>query len=74
MHINSEKLASPESIEIRVLEDFDYYTEGPAVNSNGDLFFTDLVGKSIWLWSGQKATRWSSGSRPNGQAIMNINS
>jgi len=63
-------LPDPKSIRAEVLFDLDNYTEGPAVDAEGNLFFTDLAGKSILIWDGETLSRWASGDRPNGQALL----
>nr|MBI1232291.1 SMP-30/gluconolactonase/LRE family protein [Cytophagales bacterium] len=62
-------LPDPQSVEAEVVLDLDFYSEGPATDSKGRLFFTDIAGKSIRYLDGKKDHIWATGRRPNGQAI-----
>lgn len=62
-------LPDPQCVEAKVVLDLDFYSEGPATNKNGKLFFTDIVGQSIRYFDGEKNHVWAKGRRPNGQAI-----
>lgn len=65
-----EALPLPDAIRRIPVIDFDYYTEGPAVDDQGNLYFTDLAGKTIWCHCNGFLNRWATGVRPNGQCIM----
>jgi gluconolactonase len=48
-----------------------FYTEGPAADAEGNIFFTNLSGGSILkMGSGNKITEWASCDYPNGQIIL----
>lgn len=53
------------------ISDLPYYTEGPAVDSGGNVFFTTLSGGAILRISptGQAST-WAESACPNGQTIL----
>lgn len=60
-------------IEYRLekLLDLEYYTEGPAIDREGNLFFTTLTGQKILQWlPGDGGRVWADGDCPNGQVIM----
>lgn len=65
-----EELPPSDAIRRIPIVDFDFYTEGPAVDDHGYLYFTDLAGKSIWCYRNGLINRWASGVRPNGQCLM----
>ena len=65
-----EELPPADALRRIPIIDFDYYTEGPAVDDQGYLYFTDLAGKSIWCYRNGLINRWASGVRPNGQCLM----
>lgn len=51
--------------------DLPYYTEGPAIDRRGDLFFTTLSGGVIFCLSAAGERReWARSACPNGQAIL----
>ncbi len=53
-----------------VLISSDFYTEGPVMNANGELFVTNLLGKKILKYQGDgRFTEWGTCSSPNGQFI-----
>ena len=53
-----------------LLAELDFYTEGPAVDPSGNLYYTTLTGGEIQMItpSGEKRS-WAHGDCPNGQAI-----
>lgn len=52
------------------LLDVPYYTEGPAVDADGNFFFTTLVGNGVYKIDAEGAAGvWAEGICPNGQAI-----
>ena len=63
-------LPEPYSIQSEVVLDLDFYTEGPVVDREGNLFFTDLAGQRIWRWKDNICEVWANGTRPNGQVIL----
>jgi len=63
-------LRDPASCQAKVILDLDYYTEGPVLDSNGNLFFTDLTGGRIWLYKDEELNVWAEGNKPNGQTIL----
>ena len=63
-------LRDPARCKAKVLLDLDYYTEGPVMDSNGNLFFTDLVGGRIWQFKNNELGVWAEAKQPNGQAIL----
>ena len=63
-------LRDPDSCQAQVVLDLDYYTEGPVMDENGSLFFTDLVGGRIWQYQDKELKVWAKGNQPNGQAIL----
>lgn len=65
-----EELPPADALRRIPVIDFDFYTEGPAVDDQGYLYFTDLAGKSIWCYRNGLINRWASGVRPNGQCLM----
>ncbi len=53
------------------LLDLEYYAEGPAIDRQGNLFFTTLTGHKILQWlPGGGSETWAEGDCPNGQVIM----
>ncbi len=64
------QLRDPRLVEVQILLDLPHYTEGPARDKNGSLFFTDLAGHAIWILDGDLTKKWASGKRPNGQIIL----
>ncbi len=51
--------------------DLDFYTEGPALDKEGNLYFTTLTGGTILKYDIQRRlTRWSDLKCPNGQRIL----
>ncbi len=64
------KLPDPASVLRVPIIEFDCYTEGPAVDDQGYLYFTDLAGKTIWCYRNGFLNRWATGVRPNGQCLM----
>ena len=64
------RLRNPEAVEAQILCDLKYFTEGPAIDQNTTLFFTDLLGHQIWCLINQRAEKWVTSSRPNGQRIL----
>lgn len=55
----------------RKLLDLPYYTEGPAMGANGDLFFTTLSGRGIGKFDKEgNYSKWAEGPCPNGQIIL----
>jgi gluconolactonase len=54
-----------------VLVKLPWYTEGPAVDSRGNIFFTTLKGKVIFkIDSKGKLSEWVAANCPNGQLIL----
>lgn len=71
MHESSDLvLKDPASCQAEVMLELDYYTEGPAMDTNGNLFFTDLTGGRIWFYKDGELNVWAEGNQPNGQAIL----
>lgn len=62
-------MPDPRHVKAEILLDLAYYCEGPAVDRDGRLFFTDLAGQSIQYYEEGKGVTWSRGRKPNGQAI-----
>lgn len=62
-------MPDPQHVKAEMLLDLPYYCEGPAVDREGRLFFTDLAGQSIQYYEEGKSIIWSKGRKPNGQAI-----
>lgn len=53
------------------LSDYPFYTEGPVMDAEGNLFFTDLVGGSVQKVSNDKKKAvWATMDCPNGQVIL----
>lgn len=53
------------------IADLPFYTEGPAINSNGDLFCTTLTGGSILKINNRNGiSEWARSACPNGQIIL----
>ncbi len=66
--MNSDLTAIP---NLQKLIDLPYYTEGPAIDSNGDIFFTTLTGKLVYrLDQNNVLSEWASCVCPNGQVIL----
>lgn len=63
-------LPDPNHIIAEKVLDHKFYTEGPAIDSEGRLYFTDLAGRHIQYLQQQQASAWARGLRPNGQAIL----
>lgn len=63
-------LPDPNSVQAEVLLELDFYAEGPVVDTDGNLFFTDLAGQRIWRWKDNVGEVWAKGIRPNGQVIL----
>lgn len=63
-------LPNPDLVKATVIMDLDFYSEGPVVDKEGHLFFTDLAGHSIWQLKNNIANVWAKGVRPNGQVIL----
>lgn len=55
---------------VEKLLDLPYYTEGPAVDPDGNLFFTTLSGKKIMMLQPGVLRIWALGTCPNGQVIL----
>ena len=70
MRSDNYNLPGAEEVIPQVIMELDYYTEGPVVDEEGHLFFTDLAGQNIWLFKDGTAKIWAKGVRPNGQALM----
>jgi gluconolactonase len=68
----SAKYALPDPTDVlpEVLLELPHYTEGPVIDANGNLFFTDLAGHNIWQWKDHVAKIWANGTRPNGQDLL----
>lgn len=57
--------------KVERLADLPHYTEGPAIDSRGELFFTTLSGGVIFrLSAGGGMSEWSRSACPNGQTIL----
>lgn len=53
------------------IADLPYYTEGPAVDKQGNIFFTTLTGGTICRIDGRgKMKQWAVSDCPNGQVIL----
>ena len=63
-------LPDPVGVLPEILLDLEYYTEGPVIDHQGNLFFTDLAGHHIWKWKNQAGKIWATGARPNGQGLL----
>ncbi|MBK8505991.1 MAG: SMP-30/gluconolactonase/LRE family protein [Saprospiraceae bacterium] len=63
-------LPDPANVLPEILLELEHYTEGPVIDQQGNLFFTDLAGHHIWQWKDQIAKIWATGVRPNGQDIL----
>ncbi len=63
-------LPDPETTRPELMLELNHYTEGPAVDLQGSLYFTDLAGKGIRRFQGGRSLLWGKGERPNGQAIL----
>jgi gluconolactonase len=56
---------------LRTLVDSEYYTEGPAIDSEGNIYYTTLTGGRIMkLGASGEPTLWAETPRPNGQRIL----
>lgn len=56
--------------EIKKLAELDFYTEGPAVGTDGAFYFTTLSGRTVFrIGTDGKTEPWAEGACPNGQAI-----
>ncbi len=56
--------------DITILTDF--YTEGPVIDSNGNIYVTNLLGKEILKYDGDNEfSVWATCTSPNGQFISN---
>lgn len=56
---------------VEKLADLPYYTEGPAVNTEGILFFTSLGGSIIYSFARKTGLQqWGHAKCPNGQVIL----
>lgn len=62
-------LPDPLQVKAEKMLDLHFYTEGPAIDADGRLFFTDIAGQHIKYYEDGKEFNWSKGKRPNGQAI-----
>lgn len=69
MNLKTSDLPDPQRVIAKVVLDLDFYSEGPAADKYGKLFFTDIAGQSIRYFEGAKDHIWAKGRRPNGQAI-----
>ncbi len=50
--------------------DAPYYTEGPAVDNDGNVYYTTLTGGYIGKWEvGKGSMEWAKGECPNGQIL-----
>lgn len=59
-----------ERYTIEKILDLPFYTEGPAVDSEGNIYFTMLTGGEVGRWSREAGfTVWAKGDCPNGQLI-----
>ena len=65
-----DDLLDPAVAEFDVLQECRFYTEGPAVDEYGNVYYTDLAGAHIWRHNNGLSERWSRGLRPNGQRIL----
>ncbi|WP_161993874.1 M81 family metallopeptidase [Cyclobacterium xiamenense] len=63
-------LPEPAQVKPELLHNWEYYTEGPVVGSEGSVYFTDLLGKHILKYEKGSVSHWADGNRPNGQAIL----
>jgi gluconolactonase len=68
-NLNPSLLPDPLRVKAEIILDMQYYCEGPAIDMDGRLFFTDIAGQSIKYFKDGKDFIWSKGRRPNGQAI-----
>ena len=70
--INSStfELPNPNSVKAEIILDMDFYSEGPVIDKENNLYFTDLAGHCIWQLKANVGKVWSKGSRPNGQVIL----
>lgn len=67
--LNNLILPDPHKVKAKVVLDTAYYCEGPAVDEDGKLFFTDIAGQCIKYFAEGNEYIWSKGRKPNGQAI-----
>jgi gluconolactonase len=59
------------SKEIRHIAELSFYTEGPAVDHEGNIYFTTLSGGSIMKFKSQfELVTWAHTDLPNGQIIL----
>ncbi|MCB0687109.1 MAG: SMP-30/gluconolactonase/LRE family protein [Saprospiraceae bacterium] len=63
-------LPDSQEVEVQVIRDHTFYTEGPLIDANNHLLYTDLLGGSIWRWDGITHTLYAKGTSPNGQALL----
>lgn len=61
----------PTQVRISSLAASDFYTEGPAIDREGNVYFTTLTGGKIMKVDGEgTCTVWAETSCPNGQRIL----
>lgn len=61
--------SKPFRVDVDILFEGMFYTEGPVADGQGGVFFTTLSGGNICHWqSGKGVSVWASGGWPNGQA------
>jgi gluconolactonase len=58
-------------MKIEKVADLPFYTEGPAIDSIGNIYYTTLSGGSILKMDGQgEITEWALSACPNGQIVL----
>ncbi|CAL1517241.1 SMP-30/gluconolactonase/LRE family protein [Chitinophaga sp. MM2321] len=68
MTMGTEKVINS---RVEKIADFPFYTEGPAIDSQGNIYCTTLTGGSILkVDRAQRITHWASSDCPNGQIIL----
>lgn len=67
---NLDRLPASEKVEVKVIRDHQFYTEGPLIDVNHQLLYTDLIGGCIWKWDGINHIIYAEGTSPNGQALL----
>lgn len=64
-------LPDPAAVTIEVIAGLPFYTEGPAIDAFGNLFFTNIQGGSILKLDPDGTIKtWAKGGHPNGQRIL----
>lgn len=57
--------------QIKILADTDYYTEGPAIDAEGNIYYTTLTGGRIMkIAPDGSSSVWAETPRPNGHRIL----